>query len=535
MAIDPVHMDISIAMKNKGYIEIQGYDLTYDFLRKAPFFTKHPTKVNTWYFIHNNTGAWAYQKNKEWFQKYYPEVPELHRVDYTKQRESLEQNNLPGIVLDEYQEIAVDKMLTNQRYCIFMGAGSGKTIIALTYINSSSGTTFVVVTPKKVIGQYIAEGEKHVSDARFATIRDGKEFEPIEYDGKKVYVINYERMVKIPKTLQIDGLIFDESHYLKNTTSLANKTASKLSEQCNDIYMFTGTPTDENRHEIFAQLKIMCPQIVPTKTHFMNRYFLMNDYGKPIRELHSQELDEIIIKMVYGELTRNIVDLPPAIHYEIECVFKDKSIYDQMNKHSVVALDRNHNLTTLDKGTKIITAETPAVKEFKERQIASGYIYNNDEIIYLNDNPKQKPFLQLIPTLTNGIIFTRLKADGVIVTQLLDYLSRTYIVVDGSTKNSDDDINLFKNNQVDFLVIQLRSGNAGLHLVNTTSIVYYSLPESSLVYEQTMYRIRRRGQTNTCHYYSLVVKGTSEKKNLRRLKQKIEKTEDQFKLYRREE
>lgn len=530
-----MHTVTNTVMKNKGYFELTGYDLTYEFLQRASFFSKHPSKANTWYFIYNNTGVAAYQKNKEWFQKYYPQIPELTRVDYTKVRDPVPQIDLPNIVLDEHQEIAVDRMLSNQRYCIFMGAGSGKTIIALTYINSSKGSNFVIVTPKKVVGQYIAEGKKFVLDAKFATIKDGKGFEPIEYDDKKVYVINYERMSKIPKDLHIDGLIFDESHYLKNFTSLANKTAVKLAEQADDIYMFTGTPTDENRHEIFAQLKIMCPQIVPTKTHFMNRYFLMNDYGKPIKELHSQELDEMIIKMVYGELTRNIVDLPPAIHYEIECTFKDKSIYEQMNRHSIIALDRNLNLTTLDKGTKIITAETPAVKEFKERQIASGYIYNNDEIIYLKDNPKEKPFLELIPTLTNGIIFTRLKADIVIVTQLLDRLSRTYIVVDGSTKNSNDEINRFKNNEIDFLVIQLRSGNAGLHLVNTTNIVYYSLPESSLVYEQTMYRIRRRGQTNVCHYYALVVKGTSEKKNLRRLKQKIEKTEDQFKLYRREE
>jgi SNF2 family DNA or RNA helicase len=522
-------------MKSKGYIELQGKDKTREFLEKASFFTKHPSKVNTWYFMYNNTGASAYQKNKGWFNTHYPEVQELTRVDYTKVRDPVPQKDLPGIVLDEYQEIATTKMLGNQRFCIFMGAGSGKTIIALTYINSSSGTTFVVVTPKKVVGQYIAEGEKFVLNAKFSTIRDGKEFEPIEYDGKKIYVINYERMVKLPKTLQIDGLIFDESHYLKNFTSQANKVATKVSEQAKDIYMFTGTPTDEQRHEIFAQLKILCPQIVPTKTHFMHRYFWLNDYGKPIKELHSQELDEMIIKMVYGELTRNIVDLPPAIHYEVECVFKDKSIYDQMNRHSIVALDRNHNLTTLDKGTKIVVAESPAVKEFKERQIASGYLYDNDEIIFLKENPKQQPFLELIPQLHNGIIFTRLRADMQIVISLLDQLSRTYISVDGSTKNSDELINQFKRSEVDFLVIQLKSGNAGLHLINTTNIVYYSLPESSLVYEQTMYRIRRRGQTSTCHYYSLVVKGTSEKKNLRRLKQKIERTEDQFKLYRREE
>jgi SNF2 family DNA or RNA helicase len=528
-------MGTSTVMKTKGYIELSGKEATQRFLKETTFFTKHPSKVNTWYFIHNNTGALAYQKNQAWFQTHYPQVPELTRVDYTRARTPYSLHPFPGIVLDEYQEIAVNKMLGNQRYCIFMGAGSGKTIIALTYINSSSGTTFIVVTPKKVVGQYIAEGEKYVSDAKFATIRDGKGFEPIDYDGKKVYVINYERMGKLPKDLVIDGLIFDESHSLKNFTSLANKTATKLAGQCKDIYMFTGTPTDEDRHEIFAQLKILCPQVVPTKTHFMHRYFLLNDYGKPIRELHSQELDEIIIKMVYGELTRKMIDLPPAIHYEIECTFKDKSIYDQMNKHSVVALDKNNNLTTLDKGTRIVTAESPAIKEFKERQIASGYIYDNDDIIYLNDNPKAKPFLELIPQLKNALIFTRLRADMVIVTQLLDELGRSYITVDGSTKDSDSLIAKFKNNEVDFLVIQLRSGNAGLHLVNTTNIVYYSLPESSLVYEQTMYRIRRRGQTNTCYYYSLIVKGTSEKKNLRRLKTKIEKTEDQFKLYRREE
>jgi SNF2 family DNA or RNA helicase len=532
-----VHTVTHITMRiNKGAIELQAYDQTYNFLKNNPFFTRHPNNKNMFYFIHNNTGAAAIKKNKAWFEKYYPEMPELHYVDYTKKRTMIQQKDLLGIVLDEHQEIAVDKMLTNERYCIFMGAGSGKTIIALTYINSSSGTTFVVVTPKKVVGQYIAEGEKFVLDAKFSTIKDGKTFEPIEYGGKKVYVINYERMVKLPKDLKIDGLIFDESHYLKNFTSGLNKTATKLSGQAKDIYMFTGTPTDEDRDEVFAQLKILCPQIVPTKTHFMERYFITDDYGKPIREKHSGELDEIIIKMVYGELTRNIVDLPPAIHYEVECTFEDKRIYDQMSKHSIVALDETNNITDLMKGIKVIAADTPAIKEFKERQIASGYIYDNEGNIHmLNDNPKEQPFLELIPQLKNGIVFTRLRADMIIVSRLLTKLNRSFISVDGTTKNSDELIESFKQNKVDFLVIQLRSGNAGLHLVNTTNIVYYSLPESSLVYDQTAYRIRRRGQTETCHYYSLIVKGTSEKKNMRRLKKKIEKTEDQFILYRREQ
>ncbi len=521
---------------NKGAVEFQAYDATYTTLKNNPFFTRHPSNPNMFYFIYNNTAAAAYYKNREWFEKFYPDMPEITRVDYTRKRTTIDQQDLPGIVLDEHQEIAVDKMLSNERYCIFMGAGSGKTIIALTYINSSSGTTFVVVTPKKVVGQYIAEGEKFVLDAKFSTIRDGKEFEPIEYDGKKVYVINYERMVKLPKNLKIDGLIFDESHYLKNFTSGLNKIAVKLAQQAKDIYMFTGTPTDEDRDEVFAQLKILCPQIVPTKTHFMERYFITDDYGKPIKEKLPYELDEIIIKMVYGELTRNIVDLPPAIHYEVECTFEDKRIYDQMQKHSIVALDENYELTDLMKGINIISADSPAVKEFKERQIASGYIYDNaGNILMLKENPKQQPFLELIPQLNNGIIFTRLRADMQIVTSLLDRLARTYISVDGSTKDSDELINQFKRSEVDFLVIQLRSGNAGLHLVNTTNIVYYSLPESSLVYDQTSYRIRRRGQNETCHYYSLIVKGTSEKKNMRRLQKKIEKTEDQFRLYRREE
>lgn len=528
---------IRIHMRNnKGAIEFQAYDLTYDFLKRNPFFTRHASNPNMFYFVYNNTGVAAWSQNKDWFETYYPEMMELSKVDYTMTRDMIEQKNLPGIVLDEHQEIAVDKMLGNHRYCIFMGAGSGKTIIALTYINSSSGTTFVVVTPKKVVGQYIAEGQKYVLDANFETIKDGKGFEEIQLPGKKVYVINYERMVKLPKDLQIDGLIFDESHYLKNFTSGLNKTASKLAKQAKDIYMFTGTPTDEDRDEVFAQLKILCPQVVPTKTHFMNRYYIMDDYGKPIKEKHSNELDEIIIKMVYGELTRNIVDLPPAIHYEVECIFNDKKIYDQMSKHSIVSLDENNELTDLMKGIKIVTADSPAVREFKERQIASGYLYDNEGNIHmLQENPKQQPFLDLIPTLDNGIIFTRLRADMQIVTKLLNKLQRSYISVDGSTKDSDELINQFKRSEVDFLVIQLRSGNAGLHLINTTNIVYYSLPESSLVYDQTAYRIRRRGQTNTCHYYSLIVKGTSEKKNMRRLQNKIEKTEDQFKLYRREE
>ena len=138
---------------------------------------------------------------------------------------------------------------------------------------------------------------------------------------------------------------------------------------------------------------------------------------------------------------------------------------------------------------------------------------------------------ELLSTLPNAIIYTEFKSDVKNVKLVCDELNRSYVVVDGSVKKSDKLIERFKDNKVDFLIMQNKSGNAGLDLTCTNNVVFYTLPEGYIVYHQCKGRIRRPGQTKECNYYHLMCEDTVEYDIMKSLKKKKSYTTKVFNLY----
>jgi len=449
-------------------------------------------------------------------------------VEYARPKDFVyDRVDLNGITLRDYQVTAVDYMLKNKRFCLFMGQGTGKTIMALTYFNTvaenEDGGTHIVLTPKAVLKQYIIEAEKYLDD-RFVIITDAKKLETSMTDKHHLLITNYEQLINC-RASRIDTLIADESQKLKSFTSDLNKAVEKLMPIIDNMYFFTGTPKDDLKDELFAQLRLMVPYIVPNKTLFNNRYFELDDFYKPEYELPTRikELVEIIVKMTYGDDTETLLDLPPMKNYMIECRFKDKTLYKEMTKENFIEID----------GEAII-ANNSGAKRIKQRQLCNGFIMDEYRNVYRTENPKATKLLALIEYLPHGIIFTQFDEDIKIVSELLTSIGKTYNTVSGKTSKPGDIVEDFKAGKFEFLVIQTVSGNAGLDLSNTNHVIFYALPESAVIFNQARYRIRRIGQLKTCNYYYLVVKGTIEKsKMIPNLKIKREQHLEDVELYRR--
>lgn len=97
-------------------------------------------------------------------------------------------------------------------------------------------------------------------------------------------------------------------------------------------------------------------------------------------------------------------------------------------------------------------------------------------------------------------------------------------IVNGQTKNLEayEDVS----NSVTF--IQYQAGAMGLNLQKANKIIYYSLPLSSELYEQSKKRIHRIGQNKPCFYYLLICKGTIEEKIMATLEMRKDYTEKLF-------
>lgn len=506
----------------KGCIEIHTDNITSytHALRKNDFFSQLGYGKGVYFFFKNHLGVEFFNKHRAFFEKHWDVDPlviqELSSWDgYTDEHELITPKYLPGIILEDYQEIALKYLLTNKKFCIFLGQGTGKTLITITALNSifeaEGPKKVLIVTPKKVIGQYQKEIDVYLK-------------------GSDITVTNYEQLKNLSGPYDI--ICYDESHRLKNCMSGLNKIATNL--RADRIYLFTGSPQDKMKHEILAQLRVLNPYLFPAKYKVFERFFVLDEYGSPIREKRSEELNYVIENMSYGDKTENLLTLPDMKHHIINCHFKDRQYYDHLLKHKVVTIPPDHE----------ILVDSPGAHRMKLRQLCCGHAtYRKFDKVTCKEtpafleteNPKMIPLLDVVSTLDTGVIYTQFDYDIEVISKEFKKRGITHVCVNGKTKDSDPLIDDFQKGIVDFLVIQSVSGNAGLNLQHTNNVIFYALPESYIIFEQCMYRIRRRGQTKVCNYYYLISPGTVERSIYRSLQNKKSFSNKMFELYRKDE
>lgn len=525
----------------KGFVifDPQDNEILYNKLRQSTFLQLHP-RGKKFYCMANNHGLQFLKAYKDFLEKHFQltidveEFMELDEVEYIeKHTKQLKLPKFEDVEWKDHQVHALECISKYKQFCIFLGPGTGKTLIALGAIKmletikmmneiDPNNHNYLVVTPKKAINQYVEEIKKHFPDGNVITLPKQKYiFSTSGFKGPRIAVTNYESVDKW-KDIHYHGMILDESHKAKNVSSEINKTLCGILAEC--TYLFTGTPQDKQRDEVFAQLKILNPNLLSLKSYFYDRYFILDDYYKPIKEKHSEELEEIISKCSYGDKTENLLDLPKENEYVLACELGDmKDTYKSFKKNKVLKGKDWYALG--DSGAKHRTKLT---------QLCSGFIYDEEGKVHRTPfNPKEDGMINLIKKLKKAIIYTTYNEEQTIVEELLKKCKASYVIVNGQSKDAAESLEKFKNNKVNFLVIQIVSGNAALDFPHINNVIYYSLHDSYIYFEQSKYRIRRIGQTQECNYYYLIVKGTVEGHRLRSLKNKKSFNNREFELYKR--
>ena len=68
----------------------------------------------------------------------------------------------------------------------------------------------------------------------------------------------------------------------------------------------------------------------------------------------------------------------------------------------------------------------------------------------------------------------------------------------------------------------------GLNLQKANKIIYFTLPLSSELFEQSKKRIHRIGQEQACFYYVMLCKGTVEEQIFKTLEERKDFTDELF-------
>ena len=344
-----------------------------------------------------------------------------------------------------------------------------------------------------------------------------KEFYPqmnvIDYTKSKsvvdkgVIVINYDLVWRRPELLSLRNftLMLDESSLIQNESAKRSKFILRMNPK--NVILLSGTPTAGKYEKLWSQCRLLGWPI--SKRDFYNRYIIEQEINIktsqfPIKIVVGYKNVEDLKKMLrlYGShflKTEDVLSLPEQVFVNVEV--ETTPSYRKFQKDKVVTID----------GQTLI-GDTTFTRLLYERMLCGHYNKN-----------KLQAFADLIDSTDDRlIVFYNYNAELEQLQKLVK--NRPISMINGNVK----DVNNYNryDNSITFCQYQAAAMGHNLQLAN--KIVYFSLPLSSELFEQSKKRTHRIGQTNTCFYYVMICKNSVEEKILDTLKKRQDYTERLF-------
>lgn len=413
-----------------------------------------------------------------------------------------------NIQLFKHQIDALKKTEGLNRVAYYLDMGLGKTFVGSEKMIQLNSKINVVICQKSKVEDWI----EHFNTYYYLNIYNGtkkKDFESFfKCQDNKVLVINYDLAFRRKELLSLRNftLMLDESSMIQNETAKRTKFILKMKAQ--NVILLSGTPTSGKYEKLFSQIKLLNWNI--SKSLYWDQYinFILQDIGgvKFKQVIGYKNVDRLKQKLrEHGAVfmkTEDAFDLPEQIH----SIVKINPIpeYKKFMKDLVITINNTD-----------LVGDTSLTKLLYARQLCGFYCDN--KISALRD--------MMESTNERLIIFYNFNSELVEIEKLCLELSKHLSIVNGQ----NHDLYAYNNFYNSVTAIQYQAGAMGLNLQRANKIIYYTLPLSSELFEQSKKRIHRIGQKNKCMYYYLICKGTVEEKILETLKMRKDYTDALFK------
>lgn len=425
-----------------------------------------------------------------------------------------------------YQQYAIDYIESHSISAVLLDMGLGKTSITLTAINDLLFDCFdvhkvLVVAPLRVARDtWSAEIEKwsHLKDLRYSVVV-GTERERLKALSipADIYIINRENVQWLVEDsgfpFNFDMAVIDELSSFKNHQSKRFKAFMKVRPKLKRIVGLTGTPAGNGLMDLYAEFRLldMGERLGRFISQYRDAYFqpdkrngmIIYSY-KPLPYAEQQIYDRISDITISMKATDHL-KMPELIssEYTVQLTEKQKEKYEKLKKELVLTSDDNE-----------VTAANAAALSNKLSQMASGAVYSDDGSIVEVHNGKLDALEDIIESM-NGkplLVAYWFKHD-------LERIKKRF---DVREIKSSEDISDWNNGKIPVALIHPASAGHGLNLQSGGStLVWFSLPWSLELYQQTNARLWRQGQTaNTVVIQHIITKDTIDAKILNALKAK---------------
>lgn len=333
-------------------------------------------------------------------------------------------------------------------------------------------------------------------------------------------IINYDLIWRRPELLQLKDftLLLDESSLIQNETAKRSRFILKM--QPANVILLSGTPTGGKYERLWSQMHLLG---WPISKDLYWKQFVTVDYldtveGRSIPIVTGyKNVDRLKRKMAkFGcqfLKTDEVFDLPSQNFQKVRCAASKE--YRKFRKDRIVTFEDPYDV---ENGYTLV-GDTTLTRMLYERQLCGQY-----------SEAKLKAFADLVESTEDRLIvfynFTEElnRMQQVLLNINFIEYSKRFSVVNGSEKHLQNYEE--KSNSITF--IQYQAGAMGLNLQKACRMIFFTLPLSSELYEQSKKRIHRIGQDKPCFYYQLIVKGSIEEEILATLEMRKDYTEKLF-------
>ena len=420
-----------------------------------------------------------------------------------------------------HQQKALEETKELNRVAYYLDMGLGKT-----FVGSEKAVSFpdkiLVICQKSKIEDWIDHFQKYYPLTVFDLTKKQQLEEYSGTVGKCVGVINYDLVFRRSYMAYISGftLVLDESSIIQNETTKRSKFILNMKPK--NVILLSGTPTDGKYENLWSQLQLLGWSITKKRywEHFVEVEWIEDgDSGFRIPVVRGyKNVDRLKTKLKdHGAIfmkTDEAFELPEQIENVVQV--SAATDYRKFMKNSLLTVKKlNVHVSGMETGQEVeLIGDTRLTKRLYARQLCGQYNKN-----------KLQAFEDLINSTNDRlIVFYNFNEEFELLQQIALKKTPNISLVNGSRK----DLQAYSLYDDSITFIQYQAGARGLDLQLANKIIYFTLPESSELFEQSKKRTHRIGQKRSCFYYYLLCRNSVEMAILETLKMRKDYTDELF-------
>ena len=421
-----------------------------------------------------------------------------------------------------------------------MGLGKTlQTISLLGYLAEQRGISgpHIVIVPKSTLGNWCNEFRRWCPSLRVVKFHGNAEERMAQRAGLQpnafdVCATTYEMVIKEKshlKRFRWRYIIIDEAHRMKNENSVLATVLRSFN--CNNRLLITGTPLQNNLHELWALLNFLLPEVFADAAKFDEWFAAAGDgsaEGKQkevVAQLH-KVLRPFLLRRLKADVEKG---LPPKKETILKVGLSEMQakFYQQLQHQNLDTLlsgvgDRGRLMNLVMQLRKC--CNHPYL--FQGAEPGPPYITGE----HLVENAGKMILLdKLLPRLRSRqsrvLIFSQMTRMLDILEDYMHYRGYEYCRIDGNTQGDDRELAIDSFNAPDStkfcFLLSTRAGGLGINLATADTVVLYDSDWNPQMDLQAMDRAHRIGQKKEVQVFRFMTDNSVEVKVIEKAYKKL--------------